>query len=129
MKIHRLLVHTRVCVCVCVCIHTYIWGFPGGSVSEESTCNSGDLVSISELGRSPREGNGYPLHYSCLENPSHGQRNLAGYSARGHKDSDTTERLSTHTNDVCVCIYIYIYIFCGNIKLCQIRASLKTNPE
>ena len=105
-------------MCVCVCIHTYIWGFPGGSVSEESTCNSGDLVSISELGRSPREGNDYPIHYSCLENPSHGQRNLAGYSARGHKDSDTTERLSTHTNDVCVCIYIYIYIYSVEILSC-----------
>ena len=59
-------------------------------------------------GRSPREGNGNPLHYSCLENPSHGQRNLAGYSAWGHKESDTTERLSTHTNDVCIYIYVYI---------------------
>ena len=40
----------------------------GGSVSKESTCNAGDLGSILGLGRSPREGNGYPLQYSCLEN-------------------------------------------------------------
>jgi len=43
--------------------------FPGGSDDEESACNAGDLSSIPELGRSPGEGNGYPLHYSYLENP------------------------------------------------------------
>ena len=37
---------------------------------------------------------GMPTHYSCLENP-HGQRSLAGYSLWGHKESDTTDRLST----------------------------------
>ena len=42
------------------------------------------------LGRSPGEGHGNPLHYSCLENP-HGQRSLAGYSPRGRTESDTTE--------------------------------------
>ena len=43
--------------------------FPGGSDGKESACNAGDLGSIPELGRSPGEGNGYPLHYSYLENP------------------------------------------------------------
>ena len=37
-------------------------------ISKESTCNAGDLGSIPELGRSPGEGNGYPLQYFCLEN-------------------------------------------------------------
>ena len=41
----------------------------GGSKSKESTCNAGDLGSISGLGRSPGEGNGNPLQYSCVENP------------------------------------------------------------
>ena len=36
---------------------------------KESTCNAGDLASIPGLGRSPGEGNGNPLQYSCLENP------------------------------------------------------------
>ena len=45
-------------------------------------------------GRSLGEGNGNTLHYSCMENP-HGQRSLAGYSPQGHKESDTTELLST----------------------------------
>ena len=44
-------------------------GFPGGSDGKESTNNAGDLGSIPELGRSPGEGNGNPLQYSCLENP------------------------------------------------------------
>ena len=46
-----------------------IKGFPGGSDGKESACNSGDPGLIPRLGRSPREGNGYPLQYSCLENP------------------------------------------------------------
>ena len=44
------------------------WGFSVGSNSEEFACNEGDLGSISGSGRSPGEGNGYPLQYSCLEN-------------------------------------------------------------
>ena len=43
--------------------------FPGGSGGKESACNVGDLGSIFGSGRSPREGNGYSLQYSCLENP------------------------------------------------------------
>ena len=35
---------------------------------KESACNAGDLALISGLGRSPGEGNNYPLQYSCLEN-------------------------------------------------------------
>ena len=44
-------------------------GFPHSSVGKESACNTGDLGSIPGLGRSPGEGNGNPLQYSCLENP------------------------------------------------------------
>ena len=39
------------------------------AVGKESACNAGDLGSIPGLGRSPGEGNGNPLQYSCLENP------------------------------------------------------------
>ena len=42
--------------------------FPCGSTGKESACNMGDLDLIPRLGRSPREGKGYPLHYSVLEN-------------------------------------------------------------
>ena len=46
--------------------------FPGGSDSKASAYNAGDLGSIPGLGRSPGEGNGNPLQYSCLENPMDG---------------------------------------------------------
>ena len=45
-----------------------ILGFPSGTDGKESACNGGDLGSISGWGRSAREGIGYPLQYSCLEN-------------------------------------------------------------
>ena len=44
-------------------------GFPGGSDGKASACNAGDLGSIPGSARSPGEGNGNPLQYSCLENP------------------------------------------------------------
>ena len=49
-----------------------VHGFPGGPVGEESACNAGDTGSVSGSGRSPGEGNGSPLQYSCLENPMDG---------------------------------------------------------
>ena len=44
-------------------------GFPGGSDGTESACNAGDPGLIPGSWRAPGEGNGYPLQYSCLENP------------------------------------------------------------
>ena len=44
-------------------------GSPRGSGGKEPACNAGDLGSIPGSGRSPGEGNGNPLQYSCLENP------------------------------------------------------------
>ena len=71
-------------------------GFPGGSDSKESTCNVGDLGSISGLGRSPGGDHGNPLQYSCLEN-LHGQSNLAGYSPWVHAVAKSQTRLSNRT--------------------------------
>ena len=48
-------------------------GFPGGSEGKVSACNARDLGSIPGLGRSPGEGNGKPLQYSCLENLMDGE--------------------------------------------------------
>ena len=52
---------------------TYSWHIQveaeiGGSDNKESACNAGDPGSVPGLGRSPGEGNGNPLQYSCLEN-------------------------------------------------------------
>ena len=46
-----------------------LFGFPGGSVGKESTCNAGDLNLTPGWGRSPGEGSGNPLQYCCLGNP------------------------------------------------------------
>ena len=62
-------------------------------VAKNLPANAGDLGLIPGLGVSRGGGHGNPLQYSCLENP-HGQRSLVGYSPRGCKESDTTERLS-----------------------------------
>ena len=53
--------------------------FCAGSGGKESTCTAGDTGSIPGLGRSPGEGHGYPLQYSCLEN-SMDRGALEGYS-------------------------------------------------
>ena len=60
-----------------------------GSDSKESAFNAGDPGSIPGSGRSPGEGNGNPLQYSCLENPMDG-----GACPWGCKESDTTEQLN-----------------------------------
>ena len=62
-------------------------------VVKNPPANAGDVGvegSIPGLGRSPGGRHGNPLQCSCLENP-HRQRNLAGYSPWGHKESDMTE--------------------------------------
>ena len=48
-------------------------GFPGGSEVKASASNAGDPGLIPGSGRSPGEGNGNPLQYSCLENPTDGE--------------------------------------------------------
>ena len=62
--------------------------FPGGLDGKESACNAWDLPLGPRLGRSPGEGNGNLLQYSCLENP-HGQRRVAGCGLWGCKELDT----------------------------------------
>ena len=47
----------------------YIMGFSSVSDGKASAYNTGDLGSVPGFGRSPGEGNGNPLQYSCLENP------------------------------------------------------------
>ena len=64
-----------------------------------SAYNAGDPGSIPGLGRSPGEGNGNPLQYSCLENPMDGGATDGCYSPWGRKESDTTEPLYCITLD------------------------------
>ena len=64
-------------------------GLPGGSDGKESACNAGDLGLTSGSGRSPGEGNGNPLKYSCLENPIDSGAWWATFHGVA-KESDTT---------------------------------------
>ena len=62
------------------------------------------LFCFRELGRSPGEGNGYPLRYSYLENPMD-RRSLAGCSPWGHKGLETTEQLTLF------CFLRFLFLF------------------
>ena len=72
-------------------ILTNLWGFPGGSDGKESACNAGEPGLIPGSGRPPGEGNGYPLQYSWLENPT----DRGAWRATAHRvaESDMTEQL------------------------------------
>ena len=97
---------------------SFLWkGFPGGSVLENppaSAGDAGDVGSIPGSGRVPREGNGNPLWYSCLEDPM----DRGTWRATVHgvtKELDLTEHIgsqvSSSKNTICKYIYISIYIF------------------
>ena len=74
-------------------------GFPGGSEVKASAQNAGDPGSIPESRRSPGEGNGSPLQYSCLENPMEG----GAWWATVHGVAKSRARLSDFTfASVCI---------------------------
>ena len=64
-------------------------GFPGGSDGKESACDARDPYSIPRLGRSPGEGNGNQLQYSCLEN----SMNRGAWQATVHGITKSQTRL------------------------------------
>ena len=70
----------------------YIYlGFPAASDGKESACNAGDRGYIPGLGRSPGEGNGNPLQYSCLKNP----RDRGAWQATVHGVARVGHNLAT----------------------------------
>ena len=73
--------------------HTVCLDFPSGSDGTVSVYNQGDPGSIPGLGRSPGEGNGNPLQYSCLENPMDG----GAWWATVHGVTKSRTRLSDFT--------------------------------
>ena len=83
--------------------------FIGGSDGKKSACNAGDLDLIPRSGRSPGEGNSYPLQYSCLENPI----DRGAWWTLVHRISklDMTERL-THTHT-----YMFSILIINNQEL------------
>ena len=87
-------------------------GFPHSSVGKESACSAGDRGSILGLGRSPGEGNGNPLQYSCLENPMDKgawQATVHGVARVGH--------------DLVTKLLLFIYLFLTALGLhCCVQA-------
>ena len=71
------------------------WGLPGGSDGKEYAYHAGDLGLIPGSERSPGEGFGNPLQYSCLENPL--DRGDWQLQPMGGKELDTTEQMNMHS--------------------------------
>ena len=85
-----LMVHTKFTILVNqLTLNMLYLGFPGGSVGKEYACNAGDPVR--PLGHSFLE-KAMATHSVFLPREFYGQRNLAGHSPWGHKESDTTEQ-------------------------------------
>ena len=94
LSIHHLLASSP----VITCLYPHLLGFPGGTVVKNPSANAGDARdrgSIPGMGRSLGGGNGNPVHYSCLENPT--DRGAWRATALGVAESDTTEQLTAHT--------------------------------
>ena len=75
---------------------TLFLGIPGGSDGKESAFSVGDPESIPESGRSPAEGNGNPLQYTCLENPMDGE----AWPVKVHGVAKTQTQLSDFTHSL-----------------------------
>ena len=92
---------------VCECV----MGVPGGSAVKNllaSAGNTRDVGSIPGSGRSPGEGNGYPLQYSCLETSM--KRGFWQATVHGVTESDMTECAQCMSIRVCVCVCVCVCV-------------------
>ena len=94
-------------------------GFPGGSDNQESAYNAGYLGSIPGSGRSPGEGNGYPLQYSCLENSM--DRGVCWVTYSMVLQRDMTEQLSLSHRIMIIITIIKL----KKRKICNIHMKLQ----
>ena len=84
-----------------VTISSKIFYYPlGGSDGKESACSAGDPGSILGSGRSPGEGKGNALLYTCLENPMD--------RPWGCKESDMTEQLTLSLSNISIYVFILL---------------------
>ena len=101
--------------------------FPHSSVGKESACNAGDLGSIPGSGRSPGEGTGNPLQYSCLENSM--DRGTWQAAVHGVTKSRTRlKRLSTQPvnnakNHPCLFVleFPHSHPLCSQVRYCSFQ--------
>ena len=89
--------------------------FPSGSDSKQSACSAGDPGSIPTSGRSPGEGNGYPLQYSCLENfmDREAWQALCPWDHRVRHDGSNLACTHTHTLFNCMKVKILPFLCCA----------------
>ena len=119
------------CVCVCVSVCVCVCGFPYGSAGKQYTCrvgDTGDAGVTPGLGRSPGEGNGYPLQHSCLENLV--DRRAWRATIQRVAKSWTQLRVSTHTcvwACVCVCVCVCVCL-CVCVSVSRWEEIESTNP-
>ena len=73
---------------------------------QESACSVGDQGSIPGSGRSPGEGNGYPLQFYCLKNPMDSEAWQAGSV---HEAAKSWKRLSNQHFHICMQVYLHMY--------------------
>ena len=102
-----------------------LMGGKSGSEVKASACNAGDLGSIPGLGRSPGEGNGNPLQYSCLENPM----DWGAWWAAVHRVTKSRTGLSDFS-------YLLIFQMTSHhlrryltVLICHIRVALHTSAK
>ena len=95
-------------MCMCIC-------FPGGSEGKASAGDVEDPGSIPGSGRSPGEGNGNSLQYSCLENLM--DRGAWWATVHGVTKSQTRLNDYTHTHTCIHCIYIAVTKFLKNLSM------------
>ena len=88
------------------------WGLPGGSDCKASACNAGDPGSIPGSGRSPGEGNGNPLQYSCLENSMDG----GAWKATVHGVAKNQTWLSDFTYTVLVFFFLTYFTLYNRLQ-------------
>ena len=104
------MIYLEYCPTTFFCIWIWIYmGFPRGSVGKESACNAGDPRLIPGWQRSPWEGNGNPLQYSCLENPM----DWRAWRAIVHGVARVGHDLVTIISSLAwsyIFIYIYLYL-------------------
>ena len=73
-------------------------GFPGSSAGKESACNAGDPSLITELGRSPGEGLGYPLQDSCASLVAQTVKNLGDLGSISGLGDPLEKGVATHSS-------------------------------
>ena len=108
----------RICVSHGLCVFV---GFSGGSVRKNPSANAGDPGSMPGPGRSPGEGNGNPLQYSCWEIPP--TRNLVGYSSWGLKIVGYNS--ATKQQHEKVGSYLFSGPHCGACRISLSRPGIK----